>query len=531
MTKENKKEIKKDPKKYETYSGLPLESFYTESSKPSKREKPGEFPYTRGFTSAGYRQKLWTMREFSGFGDAQDSNQRLKYLLKSGQTGLSIAFDLPTLLGLDSDDPRSKGEIGKDGVAIDSLDDMLNLFKGIDLSEISTSMTVNAPASIIWSMFLATAEKQNVSWKRLRGTIQNDILKEYIAQNTYIFPVKPSLRLIGDMIEFAAKNVPRWYPISISGYHIREAGATAVQELAFTLANAKRYVELGLERGLKVDDFAHRLSFFLNAHNDFFEEIAKYRATRRLWAKILKEEYHAQNPRTLFLRLHVQTAGCSLTSVQPENNIVRTTLQALAAVLGGTQSLHTNSMDEALALPTQKAVRIALRTQQIIAHESNVPYVADPLGGSHYVEWLTDEMENQAVHLMKQIDEMGGVEKAIEEGWFQKEIAQSSYLYQKQVESKERIIVGVNEYKEGHRPGIQILKVPPKIEKIQKEKLKVLRKKRSQENVRRVLSQIQKAAETKQNLIPLFIQAVQERTTLGEIVNALKSVFGEYQAP
>jgi len=528
MTKENKKENRTAPK-YKTYSGLPLESFYAAPPKSAKEEKPGEFPYTRGFTSAGYRHKLWTMREFSGFGDAKDSNRRLKYLLKSGQTGLSIAFDLPTLLGLDSDDPKAHGEIGKDGVAIDSLEDMQTLFGGIDLSKISTSMTVNAPASIIWSMFLATAEKQNVSWKRVRGTIQNDILKEYIAQNTYIFPVRPSLRLIGDMIEFAAKSVPRWYPISISGYHIREAGATAVQELAFTLANAKRYVELGLERGLKIDDFAHRLSFFLNAHNDFFEEIAKYRATRRLWAKILKEEYRAQNPRTLFLRLHVQTAGCSLTSVQPENNIVRTTLQALAAVLGGTQSLHTNSMDEALALPTKKAVQIALRTQQIIAHESNVPYVADPLGGSHYVEWLTDEMENQAVGLMKQIDEIGGVEKAIEEGWFQKEISESAYLYQKQVESNERIIVGVNEYKEARRPGIQILKVHPKIEKSQKEKLKALRKKRSQENVCRLLSGIQKAAEAKQNLIPLFIKAVQEKTTLGEIVNSLKSVFGEYQ--
>ncbi|MBI1884284.1 MAG: methylmalonyl-CoA mutase [Chlamydiae bacterium] len=522
-------EEKKAPD-YHTYSNIPLKSFYDEKDFDSKKEKPGEYPFTRGLSSLGYRSQMWTFRQFAGFGSAKDSNRRLKYLLKRGQTGLSIAFDLPTLLGLDSDHPQSHGEVGKDGVAIDSIEDMLELFKGIRLEQISTSMTVNAPASIIWAMFLAVAEKQGASFKRIRGTIQNDILKEYIAQNTYIFPVEPGLRLIGDMIEFAAKEVPRWYPISISGYHIREAGATAIQELAFTLSDAKRYLNLGLERGLKVDDFANRLSFFLNAHNDFFEEIAKYRAARRLWAKILKTEYGAQEEKTLLLRLHVQTAGCSLTSVQPENNLTRTALQALAGVLGGTQSLHTNSMDEALALPTQKAVTLALRTQQIIAHESNVTSVTDPLGGSYYVEWLTDKIERGVLDYFDRIQSIGGVEEGIRQGWFQKEIAESAFQYQKDIEEKRRIIVGVNQYQETKIPRMKILTVDPKVEKIQKEKLRKLKKSRHNAAVEQNLKRIQKAASSKENLIPLFLEAVKARATLGEIVRTLKEVFGEYTA-
>jgi methylmalonyl-CoA mutase N-terminal domain/subunit len=521
---------KEESSLYQTYSGIPLKSYYTAQDTPKSNEIPGQYPYTRGLSASGYRTKLWTMRQFSGFASAKESNARLKYLLKSGQTGLSIAFDLPTLLGLDSDHPKSQGEVGKDGVAIDSIMDMDELLKEIPLDKVSTSMTVNAPAAIIWSMFLSVAEKRGVSLKRLRGTIQNDILKEYIAQNTYIFPVKPALRLIGDMIEFATKHVPRWYPVSISGYHIREAGATAIQELAFTLANAKRYLDLGLERGLTVDAFASRLSFFLNAHNDFFEEIAKYRAARRLWAKILKEEYGATDEKSLFLRLHTQTAGCSLTSVQPENNIMRTTLQALAAILGGTQSLHTNSMDEALALPTQKAVQIALRTQQVIAHESNVPYVTDPLGGSYFIESLTHKLEREAQAYLDQIGTMGGVEEGIAQGWFQKEIAESAFQYQKQIEEGQRIIVGVNQYREEKTPKIEILKVDPKIEKIQKERLRKLKKSRNNSRVKQDLDQIRRAASTKQNLIPLFMQAVKNQVTLGEITQTLKEVFGEYQA-
>lgn len=512
-----------------TYSGIPLKPYYTAQDAAQNLEAPGEYPFTRGLSAAGYRHQFWTMRQFSGFGTAQESNQRLKYLLEHGETGLSVAFDLPTLLGLDSDHPQAQGEVGKDGVAIDSIWDMEELFKGISLDRVSTSMTVNAPASIIWAMFLVIAQKKGGNLKRLRGTIQNDILKEYMAQNTYIFPVKPALRLIGDMIEFSAKHVPRWYPISISGYHIREAGATAVQELAFTLADGKRYVELGLERGLKVDQFAHRLSFFLNAHNDFFEEIAKYRAARRLWAKILKNEYHAQDPKTLFLRLHVQTAGCSLTAVQPENNIIRTTLQALAGVLGGTQSLHTNSMDEALSLPTQKAVQIALRTQQVIAHESNIPWVTDPLGGSYFVEQLTEKIEKEVELIFKKIKDMGGVEAGIAQGWFQKEIAESAFQYQKQVESSERVIVGVNRYQDKKAPKPEIFKVNPKMERSQKERLRKLRKSRSHRKVQKALDEIKRTSQSNQNLIPCFMKAVEAEATLGEIVSTLKEVFGEYK--
>ncbi len=514
--------------KFKTYSEIPLKPYYSSKDASVLPEIPGEYPFTRGLSSTGYRGQLWTMRQFSGFGTAKESNQRLKYLLKHGETGLSIAFDLPTLLGFDSDNPQSHGEVGKDGVAIDSIWDMDELFKGITLDHISTSMTINAPAAIIWAMFLVIVQKNGGSWKRLRGTMQNDILKEYMAQNTYIFPVKPALRLIGDMIEFSHHHVPRWYPISISGYHIREAGATAVQELAFTLANAKRYIDLGLERGLKIDEFAHRLSFFLNAHNDFFEEIAKYRAARRLWAKILKEEYGAQDLKSLFLRLHVQTAGCSLTATQPENNIVRTTLQALAGVLGGTQSLHTNSMDEALSLPTPKAVQIALRTQQIIAHESNVAMVNDPLGGSFLVENLTNTIEKEVNTIFQTIKNLGGVEAGIEQSWFQKEIADSAFRYQKQVETEERIIVGVNHYQEKKKLNPEIFKINPKAEKLQKDRLRKLKKNRNNKEVQKSLDKIRRQAKSTENLIPTFMEAIQSEATLGEMVSTLKEVFGEY---
>lgn len=518
-----------DKPRSETYSGIPVKAFYQVPDAARSAETPGKFPFTRGLSGAGYRRQIWTMRQFSGYGTARQSNSRLKYLLESGESGLSIAFDLPTLLGLDSDHPKAKGEVGKDGVAIDSILDMDELFNGIALDKMSTSMTVNAPAAIIWAMFLAVARGRGIPLKRLRGTLQNDILKEYIAQNTYIFPVKPALRLIGDTIEFASRHVPRWYPVSVSGYHIREAGATAVQELAFTLADAQRYLELGLERGLKIDDFADRFSFFLNAHNDFFEEIAKYRAARRLWAGILRDRYGARREKTLLLRLHVQTAGCTLTSVQPENNIVRTSLQALAAILGGTQSLHTNSMDEALALPTKKAVQIALRTQQILAHESNVALVTDPLGGSYYVEWLTDRIASETFDLMNVIEARGGVEQGIQEGWFQDQIAASAYAYQRQVDSASRIIVGVNRYRVKRPSKFPILKVDPKVEKIQEKKLKQLKKTRRNEDVRRSLDRIKRAAETHENLIEHFMDACKVRSTLGEMVGALKDVWGEYE--
>ncbi|WP_088553258.1 methylmalonyl-CoA mutase family protein [Calderihabitans maritimus] len=491
---------------------------------------PGEYPFTRGVQPNMYRGRLWTMRQFAGFGTARESNQRYKFLLENGQTGLSVAFDMPTLMGYDSDHPFSEGEVGRCGVAIDSLADMEILFDGIPLDKVSTSMTINGPAAILWAMYIAAAEKQGVSSDKLRGTIQNDILKEYIAQKSWIFPPEPSMRIITDIFAFGAEHVPQWNTISISGYHIREAGATAVQELAFTLADGFAYVEAGIKAGLDVDKFAPRLSFFFNSHIDFFEEIAKYRAARRIWARYMKEKYGAKNPRSWLLRFHTQTAGCSLTAQQPENNIVRTAFEALAAVLGGTQSLHTNSMDEVLALPTEKAVEIALRTQQIIAYETGVTNTIDPLAGSYYVEYLTNYMEEKAEEYFRKIEELGGVLKAIEKGFFQKEIADAAYQYQKALEKKERILVGVNEFvKENETLDIEILKIDPKLEEEQIARVRKLRESRDNVAVREKLDALEKAARGNDNLMPYILDAVRVYATLGEIVQTLKNVFGEYR--
>lgn len=492
---------------------------------------PGEYPYTRGVYPNMYRGRVWTMRQFAGFGTAEESNQRYKYLLENGQTGLSVAFDFPTLLGYDSDHPRSEGEVGKLGVAIDSLADMEMLFDGIPLGEVSTSMTINAPAAILWAMYLVVAEKQGVSWNRVSGTIQNDILKEYIAQNTYVFPPEPSMRLIVDTFEFGSKYVPKWNTISISGYHIREAGSTAAQELAFTLSNGFAYVEAGIERGLDVDDFAPRLSFFFNAHNDFFEEVAKYRAARRIWAKTMKEKYGAKDPKSMLLRFHTQTAGCSLTAQQPENNIVRTTIQALAAVMGGTQSLHTNSMDEALALPSEKAVRIALRTQQIIAEESGVANTIDPLGGSYFVEAFTNEMEKKAWEYFKRIESLGGVLGAIGSGYQQREIAEASYRFQKGIQSGEQTMVGVNKYNADEKTSIELLKYSRDMVERQINRLDKVKKDRDGDLVKRCLEDLEKAAKGTENLMPYIIDAVKAYATVGEIMDVFKGVFGEYKDP
>ncbi len=490
---------------------------------------PGEFPYTRGIHYNMYRGRLWTMRQFAGFGTPEDTNQRFKYLLSQGQTGLSVAFDLPTLMGRDADDPLSEGEVGKCGVAVSSLEDMETVFEGIPLGEVSTSMTINGPAAMLLAFYLAVAEKQGVPFDKLRGTVQNDILKEYIAQKEWIYPPRPSMRIIVDMIEYCTEHVPQWNTISISGYHIREAGSTAVQELAFTLADGFAYVEAALERGLDIDKFAPRLSFFFNSHNDFFEEIAKFRAARRIWAKRMRYQYGAKNPRSWLLRFHTQTAGCTLTAQQPENNIVRVAYQALAAVLGGTQSLHTNSMDETLALPSEKAVTIALRTQQILAYETGVPYTIDPLGGSYYVESLTNKMEQQAEEYFRKIDELGGVIPAIEKNFFQQEIARAAYVYQQEFEKKERIIVGVNEFVDpNEKIDIPILLIPEEVEKVQKEKLKKLREKRDNRLVQQKLEELKSAAENDRNLMPPLIECAKAYCTLGEMVNTLKEVFGEY---
>jgi len=477
-----------------------------------------------------YRGRLWTMRQFSGFGTPEDTNKRYKYLLAHGQTGLSVAFHLPTLMGVDSDHPLAEGEIGKCGVAVDSLADMEILFQGIPLDKITTSMTINAPAAVLWAMYIAVAEKQGVSPKVISGTIQNDILKEYIAQKTFVFPPRPSMKLIIDTFEYGAKEVPRWNTISISGYHIREAGATAVQELAFTLSDGIEYVEWARQRGLQVDDFAPRLSFFFNSHNDFFEEIAKFRAARRIWAKIMKNRFKAREPRSQWLRFHTQTSGVSLMAQQPYNNVVRVAIQALAAVLGGTQSLHTNSLDETYALPSEEAVTIALRTQQIIAHESGVRNTIDPLGGSYFVEALTGELEEAAEATIKKIDDMGGMVRAIELGFPQKEIADSAYWYQKAVESREKIIVGVNEFAMPHEP-IPILEIEESVARRQLERLRKVRRMRSQVKVRDSLTDLRKAARDEMNLMPFLIRSVKAYATLGEIMEALKSVYGEYQEP
>ena len=489
---------------------------------------PGEFPFVRGVHPTMYRGRLWTMRQFAGFGSAEETNKRYHYLLNHGETGLSVAFDYPTLYGYDTDHPLARGEFGKCGVAISSLVDMELLFHNIPLDKITTSMTINGPAAIVWAMYIANAENQGISKNKLGGTIQNDILKEYIAQKSYIFPPEPSMRLIVDTFEYGCKHVPKWNTISISGYHIREAGSTAVQELAFTLADGLEYVKAAMQRGLEIDAFAPRLSFFFNAHNDFFEEIAKYRAARRIWAHEMKK-LGAKNPRSLWMRFHTQTAGCSLTAQQPEINIVRVTMQALAAVLGGTQSLHTNSMDEALALPSEKAVRIALRTQQIIAEETGVTNTVDPLGGSYYVEWLTDTMEEETYKYFDRIERLGGVIPAIEKSFFQREIAESAYRYQKEIEEKKRIIVGVNRYKLEEDLEIPLLQMDEKGEERQNHRLQKLRKDRDNNAVQRHLAELRKAAQGTENLMPHLLSCVHSYATLGETCGVLREVFGEYK--
>ncbi|MBI4287239.1 MAG: methylmalonyl-CoA mutase family protein [Chloroflexi bacterium] len=518
-----------------TSSGLPVERVYTPAHIPDQdyfRDLglPGEFPFTRGVHSTGYRGRLWTMRMFSGFGSAEESNARYKFLLGHGETGLSVAFDFPTLSGYDTDDPLARGEFGKCGVAVSSLADMEILFDGIPVDKITTSMTINGPAPVIWAMYIAAAEKRGIPMGKLGGTIQNDILKEYTAQNSYIFPPRPSMRLIADTMEFGGKNLPSWNTISISGYHIREAGATAVQELAFTLADGLAYVEAGIERGLKVDDFAPRLSFFFAAHNDLFEEIAKFRAARRIWAREMKGRFGA-GERSQWLRFHTQTGGCTLTAQQPENNIVRTTLQALAAVLGGTQSLHTNSMDEALALPSDKAVRIALRTQQIIAYESGVANTVDPLAGSFFVETMTNQMESGARDYFKQIGERGGVLRCVELGYFQQEIANSAYRYQQAMDNKEQVVVGVNDYAMEEPVSIPILKMDEAGERRHLERLNRVRRERHQREVARKLEALERAAHGEVNLMPYILDSVRAYATLGEVCGVLRGVFGEYKAP
>jgi methylmalonyl-CoA mutase N-terminal domain/subunit len=493
---------------------------------------PGEFPFTRGPYPSMYRGKHWTMRQFAGFGSAADTNRRYKYLLQHGQTGLSVAFDMPTLMGYDADDPLALGEVGRCGVAISSLEDMETLFDGIPLDEVSTSMTINGPAAIIWAMYVAAAEKRGVPRAQLRGTIQNDILKEYIAQKEYLFPPEPSMGLVVDTIEFAAKEMPQWHAVSVSGYHIREAGSTAAQELAFTLADGFAYVEASMARGLDIDSFAPRLSFFFNAHADFFEELCKFRAARRIYAKRMRNRYGAKNPASWRLRTHAQTAGCSLTAQQPENNIIRTAYQALSAVLGGTQSLHTNSMDETLALPTEKAVKIALRTQQVLAHETGVADVIDPLGGSWYVEQLTDELEAQAEEYFRRIDEIGGVVPAIEKGFFQQEIGHASYRFQKALDEKKYIQVGVNGFvePEGESP-IEILRITQETEDEQVRRVRALRERRDDEAVSAALAEVRRAATARENMMPSFLEAVRAYATLGEIVGVCKEVYGEYLEP
>jgi methylmalonyl-CoA mutase N-terminal domain/subunit len=522
--------------RFTSLSGLDINRVYSHDDlKDWSPEKdlgaPGGFPYTRGVYTSMYRGRLWTMRQFAGFGSADDTNRRFKYLLQHGQTGLSVAFDMPTLMGIDADDPRAHGEVGHCGVAISSLADMEQLFDGIPLDQVTTSMTINGPAAVIFAMYLAVAEKRGISVEQLGGTLQNDILKEYIAQKEWLFPPEPSLRLVTDTIAYCAKQVPKWHPVSVSGYHIREAGSTAVQELAFTLYDGLTYVERAVKAGLAVDSFAPQLSFFFNIHNDFFEEIAKLRAARRLWAREMERRYHPQDPRSLQLRCHAQTAGCSLTAQQPMNNVVRTTLQALAAVLGGTQSLHTNSLDETLALPTEEAVKLALRTQQIIAQESEVTNSVDPLGGSYYVEALTNRLEEAALDYFRKLDEMGGMVKAIEQGFPQREILDASQQYQREVERKERIVVGVSDFVEEEHRSIPILKVGPEVEREQAARLSDLRKSRDPFRMAGAVEELQEAASCGENVMPYLIAAVKAKATLGEVCAALKEVFGIYREP
>src|SRR5881392_620916 len=518
---------------FSTISGVENEPLYTPDNVDLDYERdlgaPGEYPFTRGVYSSMYRGKLWTMRQFAGFGTAAETNQRFRYLLEHGQTGLSTAFDMPTLMGYDSDHGRSLGEVGREGVAVDSLADMETLFDGIPLGEVSTSMTINGPAAMLLAFYVCVAEQQGVPRAELRGTIQTDILKEYIAQKEWIFPPEPSMRLVTDMVQFCAQELPRWHPISISGYHIREAGSNAVQELAFTLANGFAYVDAAIERGLDVDEFAPRLSFFFNAHIDFFEEIAKYRAGRRIWARELREKYGAKNPRSWLMRFHTQTAGVSLTAQQPEVNIVRTALEALAAVLGGTQSLHTNSFDEALALPSEHAVRLALRTQQVIAHETCAVNTIDPLGGSYYVEDLTNRLEAEAHDYFDRIRKLGGVIAAIEETFQQREIAEASFRYQHEVEQKQRIIVGVNRYELEDEPEIEILRIDPALERTQIERVQDLRGRRESTAVESTLTRLkQAAARDDDNLMPPLVEAAKAYVTLGEMCDALRTVWGTW---
>jgi len=521
---------------YRTQSGLPLDPVYTPNSLDAfelmeEQRAPGQFPYTRGIHESMYRGRLWTMRQFAGFATAEETNARFRYLLQQGQTGLSVAFDLPTLMGVDPDHPTALGEVGKCGVAISSLADMETLFEGIPLGDVTVSMTINSPASVLWAMYLAVAERQGVDWSRLSGTLQNDILKEYIAQKEYIYPPRPSMRLVTDSIEFATQRVPRFNPISISGYHIREAGSTAVQELAFTLRDGIEYVEHVLARGLPVDSFAPRLSFFFNAHNDFFEEIAKYRAARKIWAHVMRDRFGARNETSWKLRFHAQTAGCSLTWQQPRNNIVRTAVQAMAAVLGGCQSLHTNSLDEAYALPSEDAVTLALRTQQVIAYETGVTAEPDPLGGSYFLERLTLDVEAAARQYIQKIDDMGGMIPAIERGFPQSEIAQASYEYQREIEQGEQVIVGVNKFtEEGEQPDrpMSVLQIDESAERKQIERLDALKRRRSASEVAKTLGALRRAAEGPENTMPYILAAVRAYATVGEICGALKDVFGSY---
>ena len=533
-----KKLTKNQPERKESFenlSGIEIKNIYNPwDNKDLEFFKdigfPGEYPFLRGIHATMHRGRLWTMRQFAGFGSAEETNKRYKYLLKHGETGLSVAFDYPTLYGYDSDHPLARGEFGKCGVAISSLKDMEILFDGIHVDEITTSMTINGPAAIIWAMYIANAENRGINKNLIGGTIQNDILKEYIAQKSFIFPPEPSMKLIVDTFEYGFKEVPRWNTISISGYHIREAGSTATQELAFTLGNGIEYVKAAIERGLEIDKFAPRLSFFFNAHNDFFEEIAKYRAARRIWAKEMKK-LGAKKDRSLLMRFHTQTAGCALTAQQPEINIVRVTLQALSAILGGTQSLHTNSMDEALALPSEKAVRIALRTQQIIAEESGITNTIDPLGGSYYIEWLTDKMEEETYNYFDKVEKLGGVIPAIEKGFFQREIAESAYKYQKEIDTNKRKIVGVNDYITDDETSIPILKMDEKGEHRQINRLKKLRKERNNQKVEKHLHRLKKAAKGSENLMPYILDCIRSYATLGETCGLLREIYGEYEEP
>jgi methylmalonyl-CoA mutase, N-terminal domain len=532
-TKSPAKERKERRERFTTPSGLPLERVYTPDSLRGWDSEdalgyPGEFPYTRGIYPSMYRGRLWTMRQYAGFGSAAESNQRYRYLLSKGQSGVSVAFDLPTQIGMDSDHPLALGEVGKVGVAIDSLEDMEALFEGIPLEKISTSMTINSTAAILLSLYVAVAKKQGANLAKLSGTVQNDILKEYIARGTYIYPVRPAMRIVTDIFAWCRDALPKWNTISISGYHIREAGSTAVQEVAFTLADAIAYVRAALEAGLDIDDFAPQISFFFNAHNDLLEEIAKYRAARRLWARLMRERFQARDARSLLLRFHAQTAGSSLTAQQPENNIVRVAIQALAAVLGGCQSLHTNSMDEALALPTENAALIALRTQQVIAHETGVANTTDPVAGSYAIEHLTNEIEAGALAYIEKIDSLGGMLRAIESGFVQAEIQKAAYEYQRAVETKEQVVVGVNDFIAEQERGIPTLRIDPQIERQQIQRLEALRAKRDTHKTRAAIAELERRAATSENLMPAILGAVEAYATVGEISDALRRAFGEY---